>query len=141
MKSTKTSAQTKNSKPVAHSVGRRKRASARIWLKKGSGKIVVNGKDYQEYFDTDVSKLEASKPFQVVPITSGYDVQVNVSGGGKKGQAGAVKLGIARALLDLDENLRALLREHDLLTVDSRQVERKKYGQPKARRKFQFVKR
>jgi small subunit ribosomal protein S9 len=146
MKTQKTSKTTQKtsvvkSKPLAHSVGRRKTSVARIWLKKGSGNLVVNGQAYEKYFDTDVSRLEATKPFQIVPVTQSYDIDAYVNGGGKTGQAGAVKLGIARALLELDEGIRRTLREHGLLTVDSRQKERKKYGQRGARRKFQFVKR
>ena len=89
----------------------------------------------------EVARLEASLPFQATPVSSGYDFDVNVTGGGLLGQAGAVKLGIARALVATDESLRQVLRKFDLLTVDSRNKERKKYGQKAARRKFQFVKR
>lgn len=127
--------------PVAHGVGRRKASIARVWLRRGSGKIQVNGKDYADYFDVEVARLDASSPVRSVPAASHYDVEVNVVGGGSIAQAGAVKLGIARALLETDEQLRASLREHKLLTVDSRVKERKKYGQKAARRKFQFVKR
>ncbi len=127
--------------PLAHGVGRRKKAVARVWLRPGSGKMVVNNTDYLTYFDTEVARLNATKPFQVIPVAMSYDIEATAEGGGLKGQAGAVKLGIARALLSLDEALRPVLREHGLLTVDSRQKERKKYGQRGARRKFQFVKR
>jgi len=128
-------------KPLSHSVGRRKRAVARIWLRRGDGKIIVINKDYTKYFDTDISILSAATPFRVCPAGTNYDVQVIVHGGGKKAQADAVKLGIARALVKLDSTFRAAFRKDKLLTVDSRQVERKKYGQRGARRKFQFVKR
>lgn len=128
-------------KPVAHGVGRRKSSVARIWLRRGSGNIVVNDRDYKDYFDTLVTRLEVERPFSVLDKKPSFDVQVNVTGGGPRGQADAVKLGIARALLQTDEELRSLLREHDLLTVDARVKERKKYGQRGARRKFQFVKR
>lgn len=131
----------KKSKPLAQSVGRRKASVARVWLRRGKGNILVNGKDYMEYFDTDVSRLEAVKPFTIIPVIHEYDIHANVVGGGMRGQAGAVKLGIARALVSLDEKLRPTLREHGLLTVDARRKERKKYGQRGARRKFQFVKR
>ena len=131
----------KRSAPLAHTVGRRKKAVARIWFRKGTGSIAINGKNYTEYFDTEVARLEAARPFQVVPVGQNYDVDVLVAGGGKKGQAGAVNLGISRALLALDEGIRPTLRANGLLTVDSRQKERKKYGQRGARRKFQFVKR
>lgn len=140
-KQTSTKEKVSKSLPVAHAVGRRKKAVARVWLRKGSGKITVNGLDYANYFDTEVARLEASKPFLIIPISEHYNVEASVIGGGKKGQAGAVKLGIARALLHIDENIKPALREHDLITVDSRQKERKKYGQRGARRKFQFVKR
>ena len=126
--------------PISHGVGRRKSFVARVWLRKGTGKIVVNGKNFIEYFDTEIARLAASTPFRILP-TVAYDVQANVVGGGFIGQADAIKLGISRALVEVDEGLRVLLREHDLLTVDSRVKERKKYGQKAARRKFQFVKR
>jgi small subunit ribosomal protein S9 len=131
----------KKSAPLAHTVGRRKAAVARVWLRNGAGSIKINGKDYLEYFDTEVTRINAAKPFQIVPAGKNYDVEALVAGGGKGGQAGAVNLGISRALLALDEGVRTTLRLHNLLTVDSRQKERKKYGQRAARRKFQFVKR
>lgn len=127
--------------PLAHGVGHRKTAIARVWLRRGNGAVVINGKDVNEYFDTDVTVRDAVTPFRVTPLGQHYDVEVNVGGGGIIAQAGAVKLGIARALLQVDENVRPLLRQHGLLTVDSRQKERKKYGQKAARRRFQFVKR
>lgn len=132
---------TKRPAPLAQTVGRRKKAVARVFFRKGTGKFTVNGQEYIQYFDTEVSRLNAAKPFQVIPVAENYDVEAQVFGGGKGGQAGAVQLGIARALLSLDEGVRPVLREHDLITVDSRQKERKKYGQKGARRKFQFVKR
>lgn len=129
-------------KPVAHAVGRRKRAVARVWLRRGgTGAVTVNGRAYGDYFDTEVARLEAYQAMNTVSSAKHFDVDVNVYGGGLRGQAGAVKLGIARALLEFDQALRPLLREHGLLTVDDRQVERKKYGKKKARRSFQFVKR
>jgi len=127
--------------PLAHGVGRRKSSVARVWLRAGKGAIVVNGKDFKEYFDTEVARLQASAPFRLIPLESQFDIEVNVLGGGTCSQADAVKLGIARAMLGADEALRPALRQHDLLTVDSRVKERKKYGQKAARRKFQFVKR
>ncbi|MCX5925131.1 MAG: 30S ribosomal protein S9 [Candidatus Dependentiae bacterium] len=127
--------------PLSHGVGRRKSSVARVWLTRGSGKIVVNGLSINEYFDTIVSRKSVQLPFEMCPMSSNYDVKANVSGGGKEGQADAVKLGIARALLKEDETLRPALRKYDLLTSDSRLKERKKYGQKAARRKFQFVKR
>lgn len=131
----------KQSLPVSHGVGRRKTAIARVWLRPGKGALNVNGKDFKDYFDTDVTRTDATVPFHVAPVSMQFDVQVNVVGGGLYAQAGAIKLGIARALVRYDESLRPLLRQHKLLTVDARRKERKKYGQPAARRKFQFVKR
>jgi small subunit ribosomal protein S9 len=127
--------------PLAHGVGRRKKSVARIWLRRGSGKISVNGLPHMEYFDSNITRDAAATPFRICPVAANYDVVVRVVGGGKNGQADAVKLGIARAMVDMDENLRQVMRQHGLLTVDSRNKERKKYGQKAARRKFQFVKR
>ena len=127
--------------PVAHGVGRRKSSIARVWLRRGNGAIRVNGKDAANYFETEINRLAVRVPFNVCPAGANYDVDVNVNGGGLTSQAGAVQLGIARALLEVDEALRSVLRENNLLTVDSRVKERKKYGQKAARRKFQFVKR
>lgn len=133
--------QTTVSKPsLAHGVGRRKKAIARVWLKRGSGNIIVNGKEHKSYFDTNLAQLNAEMPFRVLSLNT-YDVEANVNGGGLSGQADAVKLGIARALVASDESYKSKLREYGLLTVDSRVKERKKYGQKAARRKFQFVKR
>lgn len=129
------------SAPLSHGVGRRKSAVARVWLRKGSGKVIVNGKTHSSYFDTDLTRLEASSPLLIIPNVSHYDAYANVDGGGLHSQAGATKLGIARALVAFDETLRSALRQHGFLTVDSRLKERKKYGQRGARRKFQFVKR
>ncbi len=126
---------------MIHGVGRRKCAVARVWLKKGNGKILVNGRDYQNYFDTDVTRGMAVAPLRLLNKEKEFDVKVNVYGGGIVGQASAVRLAISRALLASDEKLKQLLRKHGLLTVDSRVKERKKYGQRGARAKFQFVKR
>lgn len=128
---------------LGHGVGRRKSAVARVWLRKGVGSIVVNGKNYDEYFDTSLTRLAVVTPFDVMGRNAlqGYDVLVNVHGGGRTGQADATKLGIARALVEANAELRPMMRGADLLTVDSRLKERKKYGQRGARRKFQFVKR
>lgn len=128
--------------PVSHGVGRRKSSVARVWAYRGgAGKVVVNGKDLKDYFDTSVARLEASLPLQVAPASASYKFTVTVEGGGKKGQAGAVRVGLARALVAADDTLKAVMRQNGLLTVDSRVKERKKYGQKAARRKFQFVKR
>ena len=127
--------------PLAHAVGRRKSAVARIWLRRGKGGIVVNGKDYVEYFDTETTRIAAAFPLTIYTQSSLYDVEVNVCGGGLSAQADAIKLGISRAYLETNEELRPLLKEYKLLKVDSRVKERKKYGQKAARRGFQFVKR
>ena len=127
--------------PVAHGVGRRKTAVARIWLRPGAGQIRVNGQDYISYFDTQVAADVAAIPFKVCPMGAGFDVEVNVCGGGKVAQANAVKLGIARAFVEFDANAKPVLKKHGLMTVDARKKERKKYGQKGARAKFQFVKR
>jgi len=124
-----------------HGVGRRKSATARVWLKSGNGTISVNGRDYAQYFDTDATRQGLLSALNVTGHIKKFDVAANVQGGGRTGQSDAIKLGIARALLTVDENLRGVLREHGLLTVDSRVKERKKYGQKAARKKFQFVKR
>ena len=127
--------------PLAGAVGRRKKCVARAWLRRGNGKIVVNGLPADKYFDTAVTRTNAKQPFVACPIGTNYDVQINVRGGGKVGQSDAVKLAIARAFLITDETLRPVLRKAGLLTVDARIKERKKYGQKGARAKFQFVKR
>lgn len=127
--------------PLSGATGRRKKAVARAWARRGNGKIVVNGLNYDQYFDTDTMKIAASKALSICPVARNYDFQINVFGGGKTGQSDAVKLAIARTLVQMDENLRSVLRQERLLTVDSRTKERKKYGQRGARRKFQFVKR
>jgi small subunit ribosomal protein S9 len=122
-------------------VGRRKTAVARSFLTPGTGKITINGKDIADYFPTEVLLDEVRQPFTVTETNDRYDVSVRVRGGGSHGQAGAVKLSIARALLALDEEFRPKLRKGGYLTRDSRMVERKKYGQKKARKRFQFSKR
>ena len=122
-------------------VGRSKSSVARVFLSQGAGKIEVNGRTSQEYFDTDVNRSLLEIPLKLTGTDKTVDVMANVQGGGLAGQADAIKLGIARALLSLDENLKPLLKQNGLLTVDDRIKERKKYGQKAARRKFQFVKR
>ena len=124
-----------------HGVGRRKSSVARVWLKKGNGSILVNGKDFNTYFPTKVAQNKVVLPFRAANMEKDFDVNVNVFGGGTYGQADAIKLGISRALLEFDDNLRGTLKKYGLLTVDARLKERKKYGQRGARRKFQFVKR
>jgi len=127
--------------PVAHGVGRRKTAVARVWLRRGNGKVKVNGLDHVTYFDTQIAADVAATPFKVCPLGANFNVEVNVCGGGKNAQADAVKLGIARAFVGFDAESKPLLKKHGLMTVDARKKERKKYGQKAARRKFQFVKR
>lgn len=129
--------------PVAHGVGRRKKSIARVWLRPGGkGNLFVNGKKFTDYFSTEITRLAVQQPVEVMPAAAQrYDFEVTVQGGGLCGQADAVKLGIARALVEAYPDARAALREQGLLTVDSRVKERKKYGQKAARRKFQFVKR
>lgn len=127
--------------PLAHGVGRRKASVARVWLRHGSGAVSVNGKDYKEYFDTELTRMTAVTPCRIIPNSGNFDIAANVNGGGKVGQADAVKLAIARALVKFDETLKPAFRKESLLTVDSRNKERKKPGQKGARKKFQFVKR
>ena len=122
-------------------VGRRKTAVARSFLVPGTGKMTVNGKEVTRYFPTELLLDEVRLPFTVTETNERYDTFVRVRGGGTHGQAGAVKMSIARALVAIDEEFRPKLRRSGLLTRDSRMVERKKYGQKKARKRFQFSKR
>ena len=121
--------------------GRRKTSVARIRMTAGSGKIDVNGKTFEEYFPTIPLQNTVLQPLQVVKLTNSYDLSVNASGGGPTGQAGATRLAIARALLQVDGNLRGTLKAEGLLSRDPRMKERKKAGQPGARKRFQFSKR
>jgi small subunit ribosomal protein S9 len=125
----------------AYATGRRKDAVARVWLKPGSGKIVVNGRDQEIYFARPTLRLVINQPFDVAERRDQYDVVCTVSGGGLSGQAGAVKHGIAQALSRFEPNLRLAVKQAGFLTRDPRVVERKKYGRAKARRSFQFSKR
>jgi small subunit ribosomal protein S9 len=131
----------KGSAPLAHGVGRRKKSVARVWLRRGTGNFTVNERAYDRYFDTEIAQYRARVPFEVYSHTSKYDIDVNVYGGGLVAQADAVKLGIARALVEANPDIRSVLRDAGLLTVDSRVKERKKYGQRAARARFQFTKR
>ncbi len=124
-----------------YGTGRRKRSTARVWLKPGAGNFTVNRKSLDEYFNRETLKMIALQPLYLLELQDKYDMKVNVSGGGVSGQAGAVKLGIARALLQENEGLRSNLRQAGFLTRDSREKERKKYGQKGARARFQFSKR
>ncbi len=126
---------------VIHKIGRRKTAVARVYLKDGSGKITVNKKDLNDYFTTAPLQYKVNQPLMLTSNEDKYDVNVNVYGGGITGQAEAVRLAISRAVCELDEENRSILKPEGLLTRDPRMVERKKFGQKKARKKFQFSKR
>jgi small subunit ribosomal protein S9 len=126
---------------VINALGRRKTAVARVYLSKGTGKVTVNKKDYKEFFPINVLHSKIQQPFILTNTVDQYDVTVNVDGGGFNGQAEAVRLGICRALVELDPEFKPLLKVEGLMTRDPRMVERKKPGQPKARKKFQFSKR
>jgi len=128
-------------KDSKYATGRRKKSIAKIWLKKGSGKIYVNGKNYEDYFKRSNHKMQILRPFEIIDQATGYDVRCSVRGGGHTGQAGALVHGISKALLLFDSNLKSTLKKEKLTTRDSRAVERKKYGHKKARRSFQFSKR
>ncbi len=125
----------------AYATGKRKDAVARVWIKPGGGKVMVNGRDVETYFARPVLRMILNQPFLVAERTGQYDVMCTVSGGGLSGQAGAVRHGISRALVNFEPALRPLLKRGGFLTRDSRVVERKKYGKAKARRSFQFSKR
>ena len=121
--------------------GRRKTSVARVRLTPGTGKVTVNGRAFETYFPVETQRMTVLQPFSTTAMNGKFDVRVNVRGGGSFGQAGAVRHGIARALLVADSNLRPLLKAEGLLTRDPRMKERKKYGQPGARKRFQFSKR
>jgi small subunit ribosomal protein S9 len=128
-------------KDSKYATGGRKTSIAKIWLKKGSGKIYVNGKNYEDYFKRENHKMQLLRPFEIISQPTDYDVRCNVKGGGLTGQVGAMVHGISKALLMFDPELKATLKKEKLTTRDSRSVERKKYGRRKARRSFQFSKR
>ena len=128
-------------KDSKYATGRRKTSIAKIWLKKGSGKIFVNGKNYEDYFKRENHKMQLLRPFEIISQPTNYDVKCNVKGGGLTGQVGAMVHGISKALLMFDTELKSTLKKEKLTTRDSRSVERKKYGHRKARRSFQFSKR
>jgi len=128
-------------KDSKYATGRRKTSIAKVWLKKGSGKIYVNGKNYETYFTKDAHKMQILRPFQIINQSTDYDVRCHVVGGGHTGQAGAMVHGISRALLLFDTDLKPILRKEKLTTRDSRSVERKKPGRAKARKSYQFSKR
>ena len=124
-----------------HTIGRRKASVARIYMSKGKGVITVNKKDYKDFFSVEVLQKKVVQPFSALELEGKFDVKANVNGGGNTGQADAIKLAIARALCKLDVENRPALKAEGLLTRDPRVVERKKPGQKKARKKFQWVKR
>ncbi|QEN05385.1 30S ribosomal protein S9 [Thiospirochaeta perfilievii] len=128
-------------KNLAHGTGRRKTSVARVYLREGNGTIIVNGKEIKEFFPVDEHVIQVELPLNVTDSLGKYNVVVTVKGGGISGQAGAIRHGLSRALVQLDETNRASLKANGFLTRDSRMVERKKFGQKGARRKFQFSKR
>ena len=128
-------------KDSKYATGRRKTSIAKIWLKKGSGKIYVNGKNYEDYFKRANHKMQLLRPFEIINQPTDYDVRCSVKGGGHTGQVGAMVHGISKALLQFDSELKSTLKKEKLTTRDSRAVERKKYGRKKARRSYQFSKR
>ena len=124
-----------------YATGRRKESTARVWLKEGTGVVVINDRPIDEYFGRETSKMILHQPLQVLEQLGKVDITVNVRGGGLSGQAGAIRHGLARALLQFNPEFRSALKKAGFLTRDARVVERKKYGQPGARRRFQFSKR
>jgi len=130
-----------NFKDSKYATGRRKTSIAKVWLKKGSGKIYVNGKNFESYFTRASHKMQILRPFEIINQATEYDVKCHVVGGGHTGQAGAMVHGISRALLLFDNELKPILRKEKLTTRDSRSVERKKPGRAKARKSYQFSKR
>ena len=128
-------------KDSKYATGRRKKSIAKVWIKKGTGQIHVNGQKMTEYFKRPVHQIIVTRPLEISKVATNYDVKCAVKGGGLSGQAGAIILGISKALISYDENLKKNLKKDKLTTRDSRVVERKKYGHRKARRSFQFSKR
>jgi small subunit ribosomal protein S9 len=124
-----------------YATGRRKEASARVWIRPGTGAVTINGKGVEQYFKREVLRMILAQPYEAVEAKGQYDLVASVSGGGLSGQAGAIRHGLARALCLADEKLRPALKKAGLLTRDARRVERKKYGRPGARKRFQFSKR
>ncbi len=126
---------------VINTLGRRKTSVARVYMQNGTGSVTVNGRDFKEYFPTMPLQYRVHQPFMLTETEGKYDVKVNVRGGGITGQIEAVRLGISRALITIDPEWKKQLKDEGLMTRDPRMVERKKYGQPKARKQFQFSKR
>ncbi|MEZ4999887.1 MAG: 30S ribosomal protein S9 [Bacteroidales bacterium] len=126
---------------IINTIGRRKAAIARVYVAEGKGNITVNNKDYKEYFSTETLQYIVLQPLNLLKVADKYDIKANLDGGGVKGQAEALRLGISRALVEINEEDKPALRSAGFLTRDPREVERKKPGQPKARKRFQFSKR
>ncbi len=126
---------------IINTLGRRKTAVARVYMSEGKGNVTVNKRDYKEFFPVAVLQSKIVQPFELTDTVGKFDITVNVAGGGVNGQVEAIRLGISRALVKLNEENKPLLKEEGLMTRDPRMVERKKPGQPKARKKFQFSKR
>lgn len=126
---------------VINAIGRRKAAVARVYLKEGNGQITINDRDFKEYFGAETLQYVVTQPLNLLGLEGKYDITVNLDGGGVKGQAEALRLGISRALVIIDEEYKPKLKANGFMTRDPREVERKKPGQPKARRRFQFSKR
>ncbi|MFT7611137.1 MAG: small subunit ribosomal protein S9 [Parvicellaceae bacterium] len=124
-----------------NALGRRKTSVARVYLSEGKGKFSINGREFKEYVPIAIHQYKINRPFELTETTGKYDVKVNVKGGGVNGQVDAIRLGICRALVKIDEANKPALKAESLMTRDPRMVERKKPGQPKARKKFQFSKR
>lgn len=132
---------TASSKNLFYATGKRKNSVARVWLEDGGKEIVVNGKTFQEYFPRETLRMIIQQPLEAAKLIDRFGIRVEVKGGGSSGQAGAVRLGISRALLEVDQNNRPILRKSGFLTRDPRKKERKKFGRKKARRSFQYTKR
>jgi small subunit ribosomal protein S9 len=126
---------------VTNTIGRRKSAVARVYISPGKGNIVINDREFKEYFTTEILQFVATQPLSLLGLRENYDLKVNLDGGGSTGQAEALRMGIARALVEIDPENRPKLKQAGFLTRDPREVERKKPGRPKARKRFQFSKR
>ena len=130
-----------SSKSLFYATGKRKNSIARVWLEDGGKEIVINGKSFQQYFPRETLRMIIQQPFEAAKLNERFGVKVEVKGGGLSGQAGAIRLGISRALLEVDQANRPILRKNGFLTRDPRKKERKKFGRKKARRSFQYTKR
>jgi small subunit ribosomal protein S9 len=126
---------------IINAVGRRKSAVARVFVKEGSGNIIINDREFKDYFSSEILQYKVTQPLQALNLTSGFDIRVNLDGGGITGQAEALRLAIARALVKINPDYRPSLKAQGFLTRDPREVERKKPGRPGARKRFQFSKR